>query len=60
MVIKFTKYRPLASDFDMDSFIVNGADLEYTKKVQFKISFWMMLFCSILYLKKKQKLKSKF
>ena len=33
-----------------DLFIVNGADLEYTKKT-FKVSWWMMLFWSI-YIKK--------
>ena len=59
MVIKLTKYRPLARDFDNDSFIVNGADLEYTKKVQFNISCWMMLFCSILYLKKTPEIEVK-
>ena len=27
-----------------DSFIVNGADLEYTKNITLTISWWMMLF----------------
>ena len=33
-----------------DSFIVYGANLEYTKK-RFEISWWMMLFWSIYILK---------
>ena len=40
-----------------DSFLVNCADLEYTNKILFQISWWMMLFWS-LYKKCKQKFQS--
>ena len=39
--------------------IVNGADLEYTNKNTFKIAWWTML-CWSIYIKKEQKLKTKF
>ena len=49
-------YRPIHRT---NAFIVDGADLENTRTITFKISWWTILFWSI-YIKKQQKLKSKF
>ena len=37
-------------------FIINGADLEYTKQIKFTMAWWMMLYGSI-YVKKKIEVK---